>query len=174
MDTKVWFQVSRKHRLVARLPNGMTGVQALLQKAQSERPWDAEKWVNGLGEAHAGDYWLRTYAESEGLTRNLDKEEFEEFRAAGGDTYMAVTWKKESEKPQNRVLREFKLNLYMLKHALMKDDQTETAAYADVVVRTFESLDRLLMEGGERPREWRRERVNNPRDPDDDIEFKIL
>lgn len=77
-----YYQVSRKHRMVARLPDGKTGVQALAEA--SGRP----DWARMLGETNAGDQFLRCYTDRGGLCVTLDRETFEEFRRLGGDTYL--------------------------------------------------------------------------------------
>ena len=99
-DWTGWYQVSHHHRHVARLPAGKSGVQALIEAADAERisPWMSAaqraeahwanaRWANGLGEASAGDQFLRVYAEGLGLVRWLSREEFDEFKSAGGSTY---------------------------------------------------------------------------------------
>lgn len=82
-----YYQVSRSHRIVARLPEGMTGSEALLREAKKGRPWDAEEWVKALGEGHAGDHFLRCYAQSRELWKELDRPTFAAFRSLGGRTY---------------------------------------------------------------------------------------
>jgi hypothetical protein len=96
-DPKVWFQISRGHRHVARLPEGKTGVEALIA-SYSERSGrgtreDYERWARRGGEGSAGDSYLRTYASRDGLGRQLTRVAFEAFRAAGGDTYQAAHYK---------------------------------------------------------------------------------
>jgi hypothetical protein len=73
-----WFQVSRRYRIVARLPEGKTGIEALSEA--SGRP----EWAAGLRETNAGDQFLRVYATD---TRTLDRPTFAAFRKAGGGTY---------------------------------------------------------------------------------------
>lgn len=82
-------QVSRKHRMVARLPPGKTGVQALIEAERaSEHPHpNLEEWARGMGEAHAGDHYMRCYADQEGNIVTLDIPTFAAFRKLGGSTY---------------------------------------------------------------------------------------
>lgn len=77
-----WFQISRKHRIVARFPDGIKDGHSALGSIRG-----VDFWVYRLPEQDAGDHFLRVYAERQGLTRELTKEEFEAFRAAGGRTY---------------------------------------------------------------------------------------
>lgn len=70
-----YYQTSRGHRRVARLPPGKTGRQALREVA----PRMAE-----LSEASAGDHYLRCYCREH---LDLDQETFNEFRRLGGTTY---------------------------------------------------------------------------------------
>lgn len=89
-DVNVWFQTSRAHRAVARLPEGKTGRQALWE-AQS-RPMD-KTWALQFPEYSAGDHYLRCHAPiTDQLT--LNRREFEAYRAAGGDTYQSAWFKK--------------------------------------------------------------------------------
>lgn len=87
-----WWQVSRRHRSIARLPYKTTGIWALIQaclKHGGVPRQDVEKWATGLGETHAGDHYLRCYADYEGNTRDLDIPTFAAFRKLGGQTYRA-------------------------------------------------------------------------------------
>jgi len=67
----------------------MLGIEALInvRKDQHVRV-DHEEWARGLGERSAGDFFLRVYARyEEGLVRELTREEWAEYKAAGGRTY---------------------------------------------------------------------------------------
>ena len=75
-----WFQVSRTYRCVACLPEGKTGKEALLEAATYP---DKERWVGGMSEWGAGDFYLRCYATS----KDLPLAEFVLFRQLGGGTY---------------------------------------------------------------------------------------
>lgn len=89
-DVNIWFQTSRAHRAVARLPEGKTGRQALWE-AQS-RPMD-KTWALQFSEYSAGDHYLRCHAPiTDQLT--LNRKEFEAYRAAGGDTYQSAWFTK--------------------------------------------------------------------------------
>ena len=87
-----YYQVSRKYRTLARLPNGMTGKQALLTVAKKIRPWDAEKWVDCLGEGSAGEYYLRCHSSKEDQLE-IGESLFRVFRFLGGNTYETLYWK---------------------------------------------------------------------------------
>jgi len=91
-----YYQVSRKFRTLARLPKDMTGKQALLEIAKNERPWDAEEWVNNLGDGAAGDHYLRCYSpESDYL--EVGESIFQAFRDVGGNTYKTIYWEKRNK-----------------------------------------------------------------------------
>lgn len=73
-----YYQISNKYRLLAKLPEGKTGIQALeeasLEEYRKTRPSDIKPeidaywlshyptWARGLGEYHAGAHYLTTYA----------------------------------------------------------------------------------------------------------------
>lgn len=63
-----YYQVSRRYRLVARLPPGYTGRKALREKNP--------KLASEMSEAHCRDHFLRVYAEH----LELDAETFVAFR----------------------------------------------------------------------------------------------
>lgn len=56
-NTSIWFSISNKYRTIARFPVGKTGKQALAE-CGGQRCDDA-KWIEMLGEAGAGDHYLR-------------------------------------------------------------------------------------------------------------------
>jgi len=95
-DPKIWFQVSRNKRLIARLPEGKTGIQALqdttakLAAAMAEVPifkgWPHQAKLNPSQEIDSGEFYLRHLCPPEDAVL-LSKEEFDAFRAAGGTTY---------------------------------------------------------------------------------------
>lgn len=72
-------QVSRKHRTVAKLPAGETGLEALARRAPL-----AYAHLMQQMEQRAADTYRRIYAESEGNWLELDSFDFEAFRKAGG------------------------------------------------------------------------------------------
>ena len=78
-----WFQVSRKYRTVARLPEGKTGKEALLESSRRSVP-DAPRWVACLSERDAADYWGRVHARAASLWLELDVATFAAFRRLGG------------------------------------------------------------------------------------------
>lgn len=78
-----FYQVSRKHRMVARLPHGKTGRQALAEAS------GRSDWAHAMSEASAGDHFLRCHTDRNGLCVTVDRATFEEFRRLGGDTYLA-------------------------------------------------------------------------------------
>lgn len=81
-DPHIWFQTSRKHRRVARLPEGQTGKQAL--SAHDKRL--AER----LHDFGAAQQYVACYAERDGNCATLTQEQFEAFRAAGGSNAGAM------------------------------------------------------------------------------------
>ncbi len=83
-----WYQISRGHRMVARLPLGKTGKQALLEAtlaAGNPKEW-TETWVGCMDEYHAGDFYLRVHSKPQDQLE-LDRETFDLFRQFGGNTY---------------------------------------------------------------------------------------
>lgn len=85
IDPAEWFQVSRAHRIVARLPKGKTGKEALFD-AVKESMQDARRWVDLFSEGSAGDHYLRCYTPQVDQMR-LTRAAFEEFLRNGGRTY---------------------------------------------------------------------------------------
>jgi hypothetical protein len=83
---KGYYQISRRSRTLACLPKGKTGMEALLEATKDMRPDEAKEWVEGMGEGHAGDHFLRCHAK-DGLTIILTEEEFHMFRKLGGGCY---------------------------------------------------------------------------------------
>lgn len=73
-----YYQVSNMHRIVARLPVGVCGVDALAVA------WGDRKRAKQLGETRAGDQFLRVYSRDQ---IQLTREQWAEFKAAGGGTY---------------------------------------------------------------------------------------
>ena len=98
-DPKVWFQVSRKYRTVARLPEGMDGNEALVWGIQQhgvlfndrvDRTEHQVVWARGLSSRSAAAHFLRVYTGyefSKHLQQDLSREQFSAFRKAGGDCY---------------------------------------------------------------------------------------
>src|SRR4029077_11295707 len=76
---KQYFQISRPHRRLARIPGGKTAHQALGDVRHDER------WVSRLSEADAGDVYLRLHAPDR-VTIACHRV-FVAFRALGGGTY---------------------------------------------------------------------------------------
>lgn len=95
-----WYQVSRKYRLVARLPKGKTGIEALIeQERRSQYPHpQAEEWVERLGEGHAGDHYLRTKPRRLGQQdpdeQELDIPTFAAYRKLGGGDYRRAAFQR--------------------------------------------------------------------------------
>lgn len=77
-----WYQTSRRHRHVARLPDGMTGVEALAR---------AERFSNlpfrCTDEDIAGEAYLSRHAAHELNRCELDIPTFAAFKKVGGDRY---------------------------------------------------------------------------------------
>lgn len=82
-----YYQISRKYRHIAKLPEGMTGKQALKTVTSIERHY----WVDAMGESSAGDHYLSCYSPTN-LRIVLDIPTFMAFRQAGGNTYRAIHW----------------------------------------------------------------------------------
>lgn len=82
-----YYQISRKYRHIARLPEGMTGKQALKLVTPPERHY----WVEAMGESSAGDHYLSCYSPPNQQVV-LDIPTFMAFRQAGGNTYRASHW----------------------------------------------------------------------------------
>lgn len=78
-------QISRRYLAVARLPEGMTGQQALRGAFNGDR--DAE-WIDKLADDAAGNHFRRVYAYYTGapLVLELDRETYAAFLAAGGES----------------------------------------------------------------------------------------
>lgn len=95
LDPTIWFQISGKFRTAARLPSGMTGIKAL--QAQKIRE---PEWAENMGEGHAGDHYLRCCAPDEDVL-TLTRESWEEFKKAGGTTYMSYAY----DQSQDRIKR---------------------------------------------------------------------
>jgi len=76
-----WHMVSRRHRTVARLPEGKTGLECLTGVLNT-------RWTAEMGEGPAGDMFLRCYTERDTHRwRDLSQGEFVAFRRVGGTTY---------------------------------------------------------------------------------------
>lgn len=84
-----WYQVSRRHRLLSRLPEKTTGKEALInaegRSSRSRR--ETERWANALGDFHAGDQYLRCYAHLDQNCCEVDIPTFAAYRKLGGGTY---------------------------------------------------------------------------------------
>lgn len=83
-----YYQISRKHRILARLPSGKTGKQALLDHALAHQivP-EPETWVSSMDEYSAGHQYL-CQAPTED-TVHVPHDVFTEYRRLGGGTYLA-------------------------------------------------------------------------------------
>ena len=83
-----WYQTSRKYCLLAKLPEGKSGVEALIDYATKHdiRPGDTKEWAEMLGEASAGDQFLRCTTNPQ-YKKTVDSKVFEAFRRLGGGTY---------------------------------------------------------------------------------------
>ena len=101
-----YYQVSRKFRIVARFPSGLSGKDALRKYAEEHRPWDVDKWVDGLGEGSAGDYFLRCYAPGMKLILILTEDEFLMFRKLGGGCYESKYWEKENNYIRENIIND--------------------------------------------------------------------
>jgi hypothetical protein len=79
-----YYQTSRRFRHLARLPEGKTGKEALLES--DFQHYDKEHWIACMDEYSAGDFYLRGRAADKIV---VSKEVFDQFRKLGGNTYMA-------------------------------------------------------------------------------------
>lgn len=142
-----WYQVSRNHRMLARLPEGKTGMEALIDaENESGHPHpDLEEWAHGLGEAHAGDSFLRCHAmrlasrfpdEFAHLSKTLDSFTFNEWRRLGGETYMSKHWKIHLTETESREL--FRTALLWADAVPGKPLSTKLRAIHDVVAKLKE------------------------------------
>lgn len=75
--------INRRYLAVARLPDGMTGQQALRSAFNGDRDAD---WIDKLTDEQAGNHFRRVYAYYTGapLVLELDRETYSAFLAAGG------------------------------------------------------------------------------------------
>ncbi len=126
-----YYQISSAHRTVARLPEGLTGRQALA--AASGDP----EWAGQLGERAAGDYYLRCYGKD---TLTLDAPTFIEFRRLGGSTY--------SPKPEHveldEQLREAQRELAaMTQRCQALELQETTPSFSDQLREAYAKRDRF-------------------------------
>lgn len=71
-------QVSSKYRMVGKLPDGMTGIQALATVDP-----ELAKRMQQTADASAEHQYLRVYDKA---TLKLTEEEFQDFKKAGGST----------------------------------------------------------------------------------------
>ena len=78
-----WYQTSRKHLHLARLPQGKTGIEALRGTQQSKH---GRRWAGQLGEESAGDQFLRTTRDPR-YRMTVDLEVFRAYKMMGGGTY---------------------------------------------------------------------------------------
>lgn len=79
-DPAIWQSVSHKYRIVARLPEGMSGVEALLEHAPDQYQRILERI-----EQQAASTFRRLYSDRvEGCSVELSPDEWAAFRAAGG------------------------------------------------------------------------------------------
>lgn len=90
-----FYQVSRKFRLLAKLPTGKDGIQALIEgeteayKRTGGTPRaDLEIWAKRIGPVQAADHYLSCHAP----TIEVSRETFDAFRKLGGNTYRAIHW----------------------------------------------------------------------------------
>lgn len=73
-----WKQVSRKYCMIARLPDGMTGKQALAQHDK--------ELADRLPQSDAEGFYMRVHAERDGLVKTLGPSAFIRFRKMGGES----------------------------------------------------------------------------------------
>lgn len=78
-DPKIWFSISNRYRLIARLPEGKTGLEALKERAP-----ESFEHIMQHAEQLAADEYRRTYARQHGDEVELSSEDYSAFRKAGG------------------------------------------------------------------------------------------
>lgn len=101
-----WFQVSRKHRMLARLPPGVSpkdALRAAMGKHTGLPVRDIlpheEAWIARLDEDSAGSHFLSVYTTYyKELQMDLSVVMFKAFRMAGGDTYQAYMFDQKRKK----------------------------------------------------------------------------
>lgn len=87
VDPNVWFQLSSRHRTVARLPEGMDGRAAYKTVPKDKRPsqWlTTDEHVDRMAEWDAGEDYL-IYGSPE--TKTLNLKSWEAYKKAGGNRY---------------------------------------------------------------------------------------
>lgn len=91
-DPKIWKSTSSKYRMIARLPEGMTGRSALRWAMQSYHKTSKlhdheEEWIRNLSDDSAASHFMRvytTYPFAKHCQETLTREEWNLFRKAGG------------------------------------------------------------------------------------------
>ena len=83
-----WYQTSRAYCMLAKLPVGKTGIQALIEAEQASRDGReyAQVWAARMGEHHSGDHFLRMHAKGK-LKKTVSSQVMDEFKKLGGGTY---------------------------------------------------------------------------------------
>ena len=91
--TRTWFQTSRRHLHVARLPPGMTGIEALSNALQERGDFRfAQEVEDHWCEGSAGEFYMRCYAAEEGFGATVSSPmDYKEFRAHRGGPYH-IAW----------------------------------------------------------------------------------
>lgn len=123
-DPDIWFQVSGKYRMVARLPSGMSGVQAL-KTLHIREP----QWAEAMGEGHAGDHYLRMTSHS--AAKTLTTAEWKKFKEDGGTTYLSRSYQKHRDRVKNLVQQMVRDNLVYpdkveeMQRVLMRETRTQ-------------------------------------------------
>jgi hypothetical protein len=88
----VYRSTSGRYRILARLPDGMTGKQALewamlTHRGVTELPKHDQEWIGRIDEREAASHFLRVYTDypfARHLRLELTIEQFKEFKKAGG------------------------------------------------------------------------------------------
>jgi hypothetical protein len=77
-----WCQTSSKYRSIGRLPPGKTAIEALAEAS------GREEWAMRMGDASAGDHYLRVYSpKTPELRQELDIATWTAYKKLGGGTY---------------------------------------------------------------------------------------
>ncbi len=126
-----YYQVSRAFLTLAKLPEGLTGVEAL-GRASGE-----PAWAQHLGELGAGDYYLRCYAKE---TVKISPLVFEAFRKLGGGSYMS---RPDPPKTEAEQLRDCKRSLEATTSrclALEQQRAIPAVNYRDLELRAMQKM----------------------------------
>jgi hypothetical protein len=91
-----WHQISRKHRKLARLPEGKNGRRALIdaELALDYPHPNLEEWAGRMGADRAAMHYLSVHASREGNVVTVDIPTFAAYLKLGGGTYLDFSYDK--------------------------------------------------------------------------------